>query len=262
MLNPYKHRTMRASSLSQFHKATLCYIYRRVTRGGDHELWVPRRKRCWGGLSKDLRLPSQCLGWLLHYACLTLFRCSGMHLSTTKLECDFYITQVSSSSSKARHSITFAPELNMVTWKYNVHNLLAEQILRIYYNQTCFGLSARSGPVASYGREYLHCFIILRCNLMQDNHEWMEERSRELREQIKSMLQDYSDLLQTMQLIDAIQLLGVAYHFEKEISDALSKVYDADFNTHGLYEASLRFRLLRQHGYNISPGSLLQSLRV
>lgn len=87
----------------------------------------------------------------------------------------------------------------------------------------------------------------------QDNHAWMEERSRELREKIKSMLQDDSDLLQTMQLIDAIQLLGVGYHFEKEISDALSKVYDADFNTHGLYEASLRFRLLRQHGYNISP---------
>ena len=146
---------MRASSLSQFHKATHYYIYGGVTRGGDHELSVPRRKRCWGGRSKDLGLPSQRLGWLLHYACLTLFRSSGMHLSTTKLECDFYITQVSSSSSKARHSITFAPELNMVTWKYNVHNLLAEQILRIYYNQTCFGLSARSGPVASYGREWI-----------------------------------------------------------------------------------------------------------
>ncbi|URE20943.1 hypothetical protein MUK42_04275 [Musa troglodytarum] len=81
----------------------------------------------------------------------------------------------------------------------------------------------------------------------------MKERSRGLREQIKNMLHDHSDLLQTMQLIDAIQLLGVDYHFEKEISEALSKVYDADFNTHGLYEAALRFRLLRQHGYNISP---------
>ncbi|RWW00628.1 hypothetical protein GW17_00036398 [Ensete ventricosum] len=94
----------------------------------------------------------------------------------------------------------------------------------------------------------------------QDNHAWMKERSRDLREQIKSILQDYSDFLQTMQLIDAIQLLGVDYHFEKEISEALSKVYNADLNTHGLYEVALRFRLLRQHGYNISPGSKYSSI--
>lgn len=69
-------------------------------------------------------------------------------------------------------------------------------------------------------------------------------------------------LLQAMQLIDAIQLLGVDYHFQKEISEAISKVYDADFNNHGLYKVALWFRLLRQPGYNIFPGNILRSLKV
>ncbi|URE15918.1 hypothetical protein MUK42_12683 [Musa troglodytarum] len=41
------------------------------------------------------------------------------------------------------------------------------------------------------------------------------------------MFNDTTDLLQTMELIDSIQLLGLDYHFQKEISKVLSRIHDA-----------------------------------
>ncbi|CAL9774242.1 unnamed protein product, partial [Musa acuminata subsp. burmannicoides] len=58
----------------------------------------------------------------------------------------------------------------------------------------------------------------------------MQERAAELMEQVRSMFKDTTDILQTMDLVDSIQLLGLSYHFEKEISEALNRVHDADFN--------------------------------
>ncbi|CAL9128191.1 unnamed protein product [Musa acuminata var. zebrina] len=81
----------------------------------------------------------------------------------------------------------------------------------------------------------------------------MQERAAELMEQVRSMFKDTTDILQTMDLVDSIQLLGLSYHFEKEISEALNRVHDADFNDHGLYDTALRFRLLRQEGYHVTP---------
>ncbi|XP_065050067.1 alpha-humulene synthase-like isoform X1 [Musa acuminata AAA Group] len=83
----------------------------------------------------------------------------------------------------------------------------------------------------------------------------MKERAEELRGQVKSMFDDTTDLLQTMELIDSIQLLGLDYHFQKEISEALSRIHDADIDDHGLYHTALWFRLLRQHGHYVSPNA-------
>ncbi|URE19086.1 hypothetical protein MUK42_04307 [Musa troglodytarum] len=88
---------------------------------------------------------------------------------------------------------------------------------------------------------------------MQECDARMQERAAELMEQVRSMLKDTADILQTMDLVDSIQLLGLSYHFEKEISEALNRVHDADFNDHGLYDTALRFRLLRQQGYHVTP---------
>ena len=85
----------------------------------------------------------------------------------------------------------------------------------------------------------------------------MQERAEELMEQVRSMFKDTTDILQTMDLVDSIQLLGLSYHFEKEISEALNRVHDADFNDHDLYDTALRFRLLRQQGYHVTPGNML-----
>ena len=66
-----------------------------------------------------------------------------------------------------------------------------------------------------------------------------------------------------LKLIDAIQRLGVAYHFETDIEQALERVkatYDqgihGDDDDDDLYNVALRFRLLRRHGYNVSCGRL------
>lgn len=61
-----------------------------------------------------------------------------------------------------------------------------------------------------------------------------------------------------LNLIDAIQRLGVGYHFERELEQALQHLYNEKYSDDDteddLYRISLRFRLLRQHGYNVSCG--------
>ncbi|PHT31585.1 5-epiaristolochene synthase [Capsicum baccatum] len=79
-----------------------------------------------------------------------------------------------------------------------------------------------------------------------------------LKEQTRSMLLDTGrKLVETLNLIDVIERLGIAYHYEKEIDDILEKIFNDnsnfdydDFND--LCTCALQFRLLRQHGYKIS----------
>ena len=68
-------------------------------------------------------------------------------------------------------------------------------------------------------------------------------------------------LMAKMHLIDSIQRLGVSYHFELEIDDLLQKIHDSyvengriTVEEDDLRTLALMFRLLRQHGYRISPG--------
>nr|QSK97110.1 terpene synthase [Curcuma wenyujin] len=86
----------------------------------------------------------------------------------------------------------------------------------------------------------------------EESTQSMKKRVEELKVQVKSMFKDTSDILQLMNLIDSIQMLGLDYHFENEIDKALRLIYEFDDNYYGLYETSLRFRLLRQHGYHVS----------
>ncbi|XP_055816939.1 5-epi-aristolochene synthase 2-like isoform X2 [Solanum dulcamara] len=81
-----------------------------------------------------------------------------------------------------------------------------------------------------------------------------------LKEETRSMLlASGRKLVETLNLIDVIERLGIVYHFEKEIDDILDSIYnenskfegDDDYND--LCTCALQFRLLRQHGYNISP---------
>ncbi|KAI4356261.1 hypothetical protein L6164_000295 [Bauhinia variegata] len=64
-------------------------------------------------------------------------------------------------------------------------------------------------------------------------------------------------LFTKLELIDDIQRLGLSYHFEKEIRDALHRFVSLErchgtTNYRSLHEAALTFRLLRQHGYDVS----------
>ena len=61
-----------------------------------------------------------------------------------------------------------------------------------------------------------------------------------------------------LELIDAVQRLGVAYHFEEEIEECLKYIYvqygDQWISNNDLQSTSLWFRLLRQQGFDISSG--------
>ncbi|XWS11148.1 hypothetical protein CRYUN_Cryun38cG0058700 [Craigia yunnanensis] len=79
----------------------------------------------------------------------------------------------------------------------------------------------------------------------------------ELKQEVRRMLVTTIDKpSQKLHLIDAVQRLGVAYHFEKEIKDALQNIYHDDCNDiestdDDLYTKSVRFRLLRKHGFHV-----------
>lgn len=64
--------------------------------------------------------------------------------------------------------------------------------------------------------------------------------------------------LQKLVLIDAMQRLGVAYHFDNEIETSIQNIFDASSkqndNDNNLYVVSLRFRLVRQQGHYMSSG--------
>ena len=84
----------------------------------------------------------------------------------------------------------------------------------------------------------------------------VEELKEEVRKELLASAAHHS---QHLSLIDALQRLGVAYHFEREIEEALEHIYAAyidhdDNEDDNINNVSLRFRLLRQQGFNVSCG--------
>uniref|UniRef100_A0A2N9H530 Terpene synthase N-terminal domain-containing protein n=1 Tax=Fagus sylvatica TaxID=28930 RepID=A0A2N9H530_FAGSY len=82
----------------------------------------------------------------------------------------------------------------------------------------------------------------------------VEELKEEVRKELLASAAHHS---QHLSLIDALQRLGVAYHFEREIEEALKHIYATyidhnDIEDDNLNNVSLRFRLLRQQGFNVS----------
>ncbi|TYH74752.1 hypothetical protein ES332_D05G424200v1 [Gossypium tomentosum] len=81
-----------------------------------------------------------------------------------------------------------------------------------------------------------------------------EKRHQQLKEEVRKMIvAPMANSTQKLTVIDSVQRLGVSYHFTKEIEDELENIYhnnnDAENN---LYTTSLRFRILREHGFNVS----------
>ncbi|KAE8675500.1 (+)-delta-cadinene synthase isozyme XC14 [Hibiscus syriacus] len=73
----------------------------------------------------------------------------------------------------------------------------------------------------------------------------------ELKEEVRRMVVTNMDKpSQKVHVIDAVQRLGVAYHFEKEIEEALQIINHAQVDD-DLYTTAVRFRLLREHGFNV-----------
>ena len=95
--------------------------------------------------------------------------------------------------------------------------------------------------------------------LVQITRAYNQKQVEDLKDEVRrEQLAAAGKPSQQLNFIDAIQRLGVAYHFEEEIEEALRHICDdhhySDDKYDDLYNVSLRFRLLRQQGYNISCG--------
>lgn len=99
--------------------------------------------------------------------------------------------------------------------------------------------------------------------MQREDQACEEQQAKELREEVRKELLTGSNgqmqHVKLIQLIDAVQRLGVAYHFEEEIEDTLKHIFvtygDHWIDDCNLESTSIWFRLLRQQGFNVSSGN-------
>ncbi|KAG6388327.1 hypothetical protein SASPL_149752 [Salvia splendens] len=86
--------------------------------------------------------------------------------------------------------------------------------------------------------------------------EWHLNRQAELIVQVKILLKENMEFVQQLELIDDLKYLGLSYFFHDEIMEILCFIHrcfqDKEVDGSDLYLTALGFRLLRQHGFNVS----------
>ena len=102
-----------------------------------------------------------------------------------------------------------------------------------------------------------HCFTIssITAHVKKKRAYAMKEK---VRQTILGVVASCS-LIQKLELVDKLQRIGVDYHYKEEIHELLRHVYDDSDDGGGsddLYVTSLRFYLLRKHGYTVSSGKI------
>ncbi|KAI3822623.1 hypothetical protein L1987_10218 [Smallanthus sonchifolius] len=86
-------------------------------------------------------------------------------------------------------------------------------------------------------------------------------RADTLKDAVKMMIREVGNPLNTLELVDDLQRLGISYHFEDEIRDLLERIHYNYYKTHDKWNRldlnlkALGFRLLRQHGYQVPQGT-------
>ncbi|KAK3120986.1 hypothetical protein QOZ80_8BG0644380 [Eleusine coracana subsp. coracana] len=84
----------------------------------------------------------------------------------------------------------------------------------------------------------------------------MKERALAMKEKVRQTILDSTascDMIHKLELVDTLQRIGLDYHYKTEIHELLRHVYDdSDGGYDDLYVTSLRFYLLRKHGYTVS----------
>ncbi|GAB4847147.1 hypothetical protein Ancab_026158 [Ancistrocladus abbreviatus] len=77
----------------------------------------------------------------------------------------------------------------------------------------------------------------------------IEQQVKELKEEVKKqLLANANSRVIEITIIDLLECLGVAYHFEQEIEEALQHIYGNYVtykDTDDLYHTSIRFRIFR-----------------
>ncbi|KAK4276127.1 hypothetical protein QN277_019115 [Acacia crassicarpa] len=84
---------------------------------------------------------------------------------------------------------------------------------------------------------------------------YAEEIDR-LKDEVRVMLSNLENPMNQLELIDILQRLGVDRYFGLEINNIIESVYKKSKDTlktnNNLYATALEFRLLKQHGYDVS----------
>nr|QBA83585.1 terpene synthase family protein [Chrysopogon zizanioides] len=84
----------------------------------------------------------------------------------------------------------------------------------------------------------------------------MKERAQRKKEEVRQIILENfasSNLVRKLELVDTLQRIGVDYHYKEEIDNLLHSIFDdKDGGSDNLYITSLRFYLLRKHGYGVS----------
>ncbi|XVF77226.1 hypothetical protein PTKIN_Ptkin14bG0025600 [Pterospermum kingtungense] len=130
---------------------------------------------------------------------------------------------------------------------------MASQVPQILVSHTAISTNMENRPKADYhpsiwGDVFLSCPD-------KDVDATTELKHEQLKEEVRRMLlTPLENSNQKLTFIDAVQRLGMSYHFEKEIEDALETMYhdSNDVEINDLYTTALRFRLLREHGFHVS----------
>ncbi|GKV35346.1 hypothetical protein SLEP1_g43627 [Rubroshorea leprosula] len=111
-------------------------------------------------------------------------------------------------------------------------------------------------PTSSYHPSLWKDYFLQHSSNSMKNEPTTQGEYDELKQQVRGMLTDAAtiDLSKKLHLIDMVQRLGIAYHFEIEIENALEKINlgDANYFEFDLYTIALGFRLLRQQGIKVS----------
>ncbi|KAM3282961.1 5-epiaristolochene synthase-like isoform X2 [Capsicum chacoense] len=166
-------------------------------------------------------------------------------INTCPLSTIFFINFESffHSSSRTKNTLLFIATMASVVIGNNVMSHIKEEII---------------SPVANFSPS-LWGDRFLSFSIDNQVEQKYAQEIEPLKEQTRSMLlASGRKLSETLNLIDVIERLGIAYHFEKEIDEILDRIYNENSNFEGdvynedLCTCALQFRLLRQHGYNIS----------
>ncbi|KAF5955990.1 hypothetical protein HYC85_008846 [Camellia sinensis] len=133
----------------------------------------------------------------------------------------------------------------------------------------CPKIEARLVKAYKKGRAWLvsqsndNVDVVYTCDLSNED-EILAKQEQQL-EEVRTVLRNVEggeeeDSLKGLVMIDALQRLGIDYHFREDIEAVLHSQY-MNSSSHSftdqhddLYEVSTRFRLLRQQGYNVPTG--------
>ncbi|XP_052156816.1 tau-cadinol synthase-like isoform X2 [Oryza glaberrima] len=87
----------------------------------------------------------------------------------------------------------------------------------------------------------------------QRSEGWMMEMAEKLKRDVRILFGTCNDIVEKMNLIDAVHRLGIDHLFQEEIGSAISDIKGSEFTSSSLHEVALWFRLLREHGIWVSP---------